>query len=46
MEGADPLYVAVEYNRYEIAKLLIKYGANVNHQLKRDGMSALHWASV
>ena len=47
LEGADPFYVATEFNHYEIGKILIKYGANLNHQVRgSDKMSALHWAAM
>ena len=47
MEGAGPFYVATEYNQYEIGKLLIKYGANLNHQVRgSDKMSTLHLAAM
>ena len=44
MEGATPLYTAAEYNRPEIAELLLKHGGDPNFALERDGNTPLYRA--
>jgi ankyrin repeat protein len=42
--GASPLHIAAQYNRPNIAKLLIEYGADINQKSQRDGNTALFMA--
>lgn len=46
MQGATPLYTAAEYNRPDIARLLIKHGGDPNEPLPRDGNTPLFVALV
>lgn len=42
--GKTPLNLAVHHNHYEIAKLLIDYGSDVDAIAFDDGTAPLHWA--
>lgn len=40
-----PLMLAVLNNNVDIAKLLLRHGANINYQTPTDGMTPLHVAT-
>ena len=47
MEGTNPVYIGVQYNQYEITKLLLKYDSsksNIDHQIPNNGHSSLYLA--
>ena len=43
-EGRTPLYLATAYGRYEVVKILLKYGAKVDGQNYEPGVTALFGA--
>ena len=43
--GVSPLHLAIQYERTEVVKTLIKAGANVNVQSAIDGSTPLYYAA-